>query len=130
MREVCFGKRNLVPGQALDVGHAWSVGRRIPDRRLIGVPRRWERRVDGVESVPIKRVWHACRLTVRRDNIDGLQGDDLRRRDTIGSPVPVGRSEVLGYSYPMRLIVTIGLGNVKSVLLQHLLKIRSISSCT
>jgi len=101
MREARFGQRNIVPGQALDVGHVWSSGRGIPDRRLISVERRWKRRVDGIESVLVQRVRHTCRLTVRRDNIDGLLCDDLRRRDTIGSPVPVGRSEVLGYALPM-----------------------------
>ena len=59
MRDVYPGKRNLIPGQVLYVGHVRSVARRIPDRRLISVPRRWERRVDGVESVLVKRVRHS-----------------------------------------------------------------------
>ncbi len=73
MREARFWKRNVIPGQTLDVGHAWSVGSGIPDRRLISVIRTWKSRLDGVESVLVQGVRHTCRLTVRRDNIDGLQ---------------------------------------------------------
>jgi hypothetical protein len=73
MREARFGQRNIILGQALDVGHAWSIGSRIPDRRLISVPRRWKRRFDGIERVLVQGVRHTGRLTVRRDNIDGLQ---------------------------------------------------------
>lgn len=58
MRDARFGKRNIILGQALDVGHAWSIGSGIPDRRLITVPGRWKRRVDGVESVLIQGVRH------------------------------------------------------------------------
>ncbi len=73
MREARFGQRNVILGQALDVGLTWSVGSGIPDRRLISVIRTWKSRLDGVESVLVQGVRHTCRLTVRRDNIDGLQ---------------------------------------------------------
>jgi hypothetical protein len=58
MREARFGQRNIILGQVLDVGHAWSAPSGIPDRRLISVPRRWKTRVDGVESVLVQGVRH------------------------------------------------------------------------
>jgi hypothetical protein len=58
MSEARIGQRNIIPGQALDVGHVWSVWSGISDRRLNGVPRRWKRWVDGVESVLVQGVWH------------------------------------------------------------------------
>ena len=73
MREARFKQRNFIPGQALDVGDTWNVTRGVPDCRPISVPRGWKSRLDRVESVLVQGVWHTCRLTVRRDNIDGLQ---------------------------------------------------------
>jgi hypothetical protein len=73
MREARSGQRNIILGQALDVGRVWSVWRGIPDRRPNRVPRRWKRRLDGVEIVLVQGVRHTCRPTVRRENIDGLQ---------------------------------------------------------
>ena len=55
----------------------------------------WKRAVDGVEGVLIQRVRHGGRVTVRRNDVDGLQRDDLGGRDAIRSPIPVRRSEVL-----------------------------------
>ena len=59
MIEARFGQRSIILGQALDVGHVWSVWSGIPDRRLNGVPRRWKRWLDGVESVLVQGVRHA-----------------------------------------------------------------------
>jgi len=58
MREARFEQGNIILGQALDVGHVWSVGSGIPNRRPIRVPRRWKRRIDGVESVLVQGVRH------------------------------------------------------------------------
>lgn len=83
--------------EALDVGGCtltveviWTSDRCLPI--LVG---RWERGVDGMECILVQGVGHISRVTVRRSDIDGLQRDDLRRRDSIGSPVPVRRSKVL-----------------------------------
>lgn len=89
-------KSKVIPYQAWNVGHIWGAGRGTPDRRPQKAPRAWERRVDGVEGVLEQGVRHRGRLTVGRDDIDGLQRDDLRRWDAIRSPIPVRRSEVLG----------------------------------
>jgi hypothetical protein len=73
MREARVGRGNVIPGEALDVGHVWSVGSRISDRCLIRIPRRWKRPVGGVEGVLVQGVRHTRRPSVRRDYIYCLQ---------------------------------------------------------
>jgi hypothetical protein len=73
MAEARGEQGNVIPGQALDVGHARSVGSGILNRRLQSVLGGWERPVDGVEGDKVRWYRHTRRLTVRRDDIDGLQ---------------------------------------------------------
>ena len=84
--------------------------------RTVGI---WEGRVDGVESILKQGVRHIGGATIRRDNADALQRDDLRRWDNISSLIPVRRSEALCCSYPSWIRVL--LGNVKCIPLQQLL---------
>ena len=86
----------------------------MSNRRLPILVGKWERWVDGVESVLDERVWHRSRVTVRRGDVNSRQGGNLRRRDGISSPIPVWRSQILGRSQPAILIL-VSLGNVKSM---------------
>ena len=70
----------------------------MSDRCLPVLVGSWERRVDGVEGVLVQGVRHSGSITVGRDDVDGLQRDDLRRWDAVRGPIPIGRSEVLGCS--------------------------------
>src|SRR5713226_4840616 len=92
----------------------------MSDRCLPILVGSWERWVDGVEGVLVQGVRHSGRVTVRRGDVNALQRDDLRRRDGIGSPIPVRRSEVLCCAHPPLLILVLA-SNVKGLLLQYLL---------
>lgn len=97
--------------QGLDIrGRVWAVrGGGMSDRRrptVVGTWFRWEGWVDGMESVFDEGVRHSF-LTVRRGDLDDFESDNLRRRDGISSPIPVGRSQILGCSFPALLILVL-----------------------
>ena len=103
MRAAWIRQSKVLLYEGLDIsGCVWAcrvVG--MSDCRLpilVGSWPRWEGRIDGTESILDDGVRHSGRLTIRRDDIDSLQRDNLRRRDGISSPIPVWRSQVLGCS--------------------------------
>src|SRR5580692_13153165 len=99
MRAVWIKQSKIILYQGLDIrGRVWTVrGGGMPDRRrptVVGTWFRWEGWVDGVESVFDEGVRHKF-LTLRRGDLDGFKGDNLRRRDGVSSPIPVGCSQIL-----------------------------------
>ena len=68
----------------LDCGVVGMSDRCLP--RTVGS---WEGRVDGVESILKQGVRHNGSVTIRRDDVDALQRDNLKRWDDISSPIPV-----------------------------------------
>jgi hypothetical protein len=92
----------------------------MSNRRLPRGVGRWKGTGDGIESVLEEGVLHGGCVTVRRDDVDGLQRDNFRGRDDSGGPIPERSSEVLCCLYPA-IFILIPVGNIKSMLLQHLL---------
>jgi hypothetical protein len=109
--------------QALDIRGRVRVVRivGVSDGRLPGLVWRWERSVDGVESVLVEGIRHADGAAIKGDDVDILKGDNFRRRDGICSPVPIRRSKVLSCSNPIWLVKLVLLGNVESLALHDLL---------
>ena len=93
----------------------------MSDRRLPTTVWSRERSVNWIESVLDEGVRHGGRLAIGRDNIDSLQGDNLRRGYGITRPVPVWRSQVLGRGNPALFINLVRVGDLNSMLTQHLL---------
>jgi len=92
----------------------------MSDRRPPRVVGRWEGTVDGIESVLDEGVLYGGCVTIRRGDVDGPERDNFRGRDGIGGPIPERCPEVLCCRYPA-VFILIPVGNIKSVLLQHLL---------
>ena len=80
-----------------------------------------ERGVDRVESVLVEWVRHSTRGTVKGDDGNGLKRDNLGRRDSTASPIPIGCSKVLSRGFPTSFVNSIFLGNCQSMALHHLL---------
>jgi hypothetical protein len=80
-----------------------------------------KRAVDRVESVLVEWVRHSTRGTVKRDDGNGLKRDNLGRRDSTGSPIPIRCSKVLGRGFPTSFVDSVFLSNFQSMALHHLL---------
>jgi hypothetical protein len=93
----------------------------VSDRRLpiaVWLREGWVNRIEGVLEEWVR---HVGRLAIGCDNADGLIGDNLRGRDGVSRPVPVGGSQVLGCGNPTPCIDLVRVCDLESVLLQHLL---------
>ena len=93
----------------------------MSDRCLPMVVGVCERGVDRVESVLVEWVRHSTRGTVKGDDGNGLKRDNLGRRDSTASPIPIGCSKVLSRGFPTSFVNSIFLGNCQSMALHHLL---------
>ena len=74
-----------------------------------------------MESVLVERIRHADGATIKGGDVDGLKRDNFRGRDSICSPIPIRRSQVLSCSNPISLVDLVSLGNVESMALHDLL---------
>ena len=115
-REFVLYQGRDIRGRVRTTGVVWVSDRGLP-RRVWG----WERWVDGMESVLVEWVRHSNRATVKGDDGNALKRDNLGRRDSIASPIPIGCSEVLGRGFPTSFVNLVFLGNCQSMALHHLL---------